>query len=337
MEKRKIMSLGQSSLVISLPKHWIQLNELKRGDIVSMGVDHNRSLVVFPSLEKKQDLKITLTIDPNEKDRTTVRKIIACYLNGYSGIRLVSKNIFSDTQQKTIRNILQTLSMRITQSDAKQIYIEALGDESEGQFKSSINRMHVISSSMCRDIFTALKNQDTNLAKSVVALDDDVDHFAFFLLRLLRNAAVNLPLANQLALDPIDCLDYQTLVQRIEHVADKAVYIANNLITIEGRNKKISKSLLNRMYTVANEALASYEKAVNALFARDIESCDEIIEFQHRMEKLEQEIAALSFSQEKDAQVVCALTRIRDSIKIIAEYAADIAEITIDQSYKLLP
>ena len=336
MEQRKIMSLGRSSLVIALPKEWIRLNELKKGDVVSLDVKYDRSLSVFPSLEKKwEEQSTTLTIDPDEKDRIIARKIIACYLNGYSGIRLVSAGMFSASQQSAIRDIARTLYMRITESDAKQVYVETLAEESKLQIESSISRMHIISSSMCQDIFTALKNRDISMAKTVVTLDDDVDHFSFFLLRLLRNAAVDSNLANQLAIDPVDCLDYQTLVNRIEEVADKAVYIANNLIMLEGRQEMISKTVLERIYTAGVNTLTTYDKAVNGLLAKDITNCDEIIEFQTQIEEFDQEIASLSFAEEKDAQILCALDRIRDSIKRVAGCAAEIAEITIDQSYKL--
>ena len=179
MEQRKIMSLGRSSLVIALPKEWIRLNELKKGDVVSLDVKYDRSLSVFPSLEKKwEEQSTTLTIDPDEKDRIIARKIIACYLNGYSGIRLVSAGMFSASQQSAIRDIARTLYMRITESDAKQIYVETLAEESKPQIESSISRMHIISSSMCQNIFTALKNRDISMAKAVVTLDDDVDHLA---------------------------------------------------------------------------------------------------------------------------------------------------------------
>ena len=92
MEQRKIMSLGRSSLVISLPKHWTRLNELKQGDVVSLAIQRDRSLAVFPGTGKKKWSKeITLHIDPKEREILIIRSIIACYLNGYSGIKLVSK------------------------------------------------------------------------------------------------------------------------------------------------------------------------------------------------------------------------------------------------------
>jgi phosphate uptake regulator len=335
MEQRKVMSLGRSSLVISLPKHWIQLNELKQGDMVSIAVSRDRSLIVSPGLGRKQeDQQVTLTIETDEKELIIVRSIIACYLNGYSGIKLISKNIFSVTQQKAIRKIVRMLYMRIMQSEAKQMYIATLIGEDKAQVQSGIDRMYRISSSMCRDVLTALRFQDVSLAKTVYTLDDDVDHFAFFLLRLLRSAAMDSALASQLDLDPLDCLDYQTLVHRIEQVADQAANIAKHLIMLEGRRKKVSKSLVEQIYSAGNNALQSYDNAVNALFSSDIKRCDQIIGFQTEIEKLDQEIAALAFMQEKDAQIICASCSIRDSIKRLAEYAADIAEIIINRSYK---
>jgi hypothetical protein len=70
--------------------------------------------VIFPSAEKREESKeTTLHVEPNEGETLIVRKIIGCYLNGYSGMRIVSKNIFSVPQRKAIRNIVRMLYMRI--------------------------------------------------------------------------------------------------------------------------------------------------------------------------------------------------------------------------------
>ncbi len=335
MEQRKIMSLGRSSLVISLPKNWVKLSELKQGDFVSLAVRRDRSLVVFPGAERKKEAKtITLQIDPDEKEVMVVRKIIACYMNGYSEIRLISKKIFSTTQQKAIRHIVGVLYMRIMESDARSISLQTLIDESRASVISGIRRMHLISSSMCRDALNSLENRDAKLARAVYTVDDDVDHFSFFLLRLLRSAALDPALAEQLELEPIDCLDYQTLVHIIEHVADHAASIAKNMIVLEGRSQKITDAIVELMLTAGNAALSSYNKAVEAFFSMNVRGSDGIIEEQGRIEKLDLDIASKSFLTEKSALTICATCTIRDSIKRIAEYAADIAEITINRSYR---
>ncbi len=335
MEQRKIMSLGRSSLVISLPKHWTTLNELKQGDVVSLAIQRDRSLAVFPGAgNKKWSKEVTLHIDPNEREVTIVRSIIACYLNGYSGIKIVSKNIFPVRQQRAIRRIVRILYMRIMESDSKSMRIVTLIDESKASVLSGIQRMHVIANSMCRDALNSLKDQDSPLAKTVYSLDDDVDHFSFFILRLLRRASLDPTLADQLDLESIDCLDYQTLVHRIEQVADNATTISKHIIMLDEEQLRISEPVLKIMLTAGNEAINYYGKAVDAFFSNDTAGSEEIIERQKYIENLDRKIATLAFLREKkNPLIICATCSMRDSIRRIAEYAADIAEITINRSY----
>lgn len=339
MDQRKIMALGRSSLVISLPKHWVKLNELKQGDVVSLAVQRDRSLAVLPGAGRiERPREITIHVDPNEREVLILRRIIACYLNGYTGIKLISDKVFSVAQQKAIRRIVRILYMRIMDSDSKSVYITTLIDESKASVTSGIHRMYMISNSMCRDASNSLKNRDATLAKAVYSLDDDVDHFSFFLLRLLRRVALDPTMGNQLGLEPLDCLDYQTLVHRIEHVADHATNIAKQVIMLNGRRQRISDPLLKLLLTASNEALNSYFRAVENFFSEDVADSNEIIEHQKKVGKLDLEIASRSFLDEKkNPLIICAICSTRDSIKRIAEYAADIAEITINRSYRASP
>src|SRR3990172_13357209 len=248
--ERRIISLGRSSMVISLPKNWLQLNELNKGDVVSFAIQRDRSLVVYPSAQKKTENKeITLHIGPHDDEALITRRIIGCYLNGYTGITLISENIFSIPQRKSIRNIAGMLYMRIMESDAKGIYIQALIDESKASLEQAIQRMHLISQSMCEDAFTALKNGDLELAKAVFSLDDDVDHFTFFIQRLLRDAAQNPVLADGLRGDPLDCMDHQTLVYRMEQAADYAADVARHMIMLHGTQEEIPDDVRELMVT----------------------------------------------------------------------------------------
>jgi phosphate uptake regulator len=335
MEQRKIMSLGRSSLVISLPKYWIELNELKRGDIVSMAMNRDRSLVIFPGVRKHlESPKITLHVESDRDISYVIRSIIACYLNGYSQIKLVSDKFFTAPQQKAIRRIAHMLYMRIMEANAREILIATLLDESKASINTGIQRMYKISSSMCRDTLTALKNQDVALAKSAYVMDDEVDHFSYFLLRLVRKAATDPALANQLGIEPLECLDYQTLIHRIEMVSDQASNIAKHVIMLNGAGKQISEQLLERMCLAGFNALDLYDKAVNAFLTKDVKNSNDVIENKAVVEKLDREIASLAFLKEKDIEVICASCSIRDSIQRIAEYATDIAEITIHQSFR---
>ncbi len=334
--ERRIMSLGRSSMVISLPKNWMQLNELNKGDVVSFAIQRDRSLVIYPGPERKMENKeTTLRIDQNEDEALITRRIIGAYLNGYSGITLISEKIFSTPQRKAIRNIAGMLYMRIMESDAKGIYIQTLIDESKASLEQAIQRMHLISQSMCEDTFNALKNGDLELAKAVFSLDDDVDHFTYFILRLLRDAAQNPTLANELRVDPLDCMDHQILVYRMEQAADYAADVARHMIMLYGTDEHIPHDVCDLMVTAGNLSVDLYAKSVSAFFSKDVPFSVEILKNQQKIEKLDQDIAARAFTaKQKNAQLVCAICSIRDNIKRIADCAADIAKIAINRAFK---
>ncbi len=335
MDQRKIMSLGRSSLVISLPKHWTKLNELKQGDVVSLAIQRDRSLAIFPGTGSKKSVKeIVLHIDPNDKGKTIKRNIIACYLNGYSSIKLFSKDIFPVFQQKAIRNIVRILYMRIMECGAKSMHIVTFMDETQASVISGIQRMHIIANSMFQDVLTSLETQDPLLAKTTLQLDDDVDHFSYFMLRLLRRAAVDSSLAHKLDIEITDCLDYQTLVHRIEQVADNASNIAQNIALLSSKKLTISEPLTKLMFTAGKTAHDIYEQAVQAFFSKDANKAQKIMEQGQLVEKSDQEIATWAFLHEKKKPIIiCATCSIRGSIKRIADYGREIALYTIHRSF----
>jgi len=335
MEQRKIISLGRSSLVVSLPKHWVKLNELKQGDVVSVAVQRDRSLIIFPGSRKLESRKITLYIDPDEKTSSITRKVIACYLNGYFGIRLVSKKIFTVPQQRAIRDISRKLYMRIMESDTKCVYIQTLIDEKKASIDTAVRRMHAIAVSMYRDALNSLRNQDVNLARVVYSLDNDVDHFSFFILRLIRSVILNPELTNYLGLELIDCPDYQTLVHRIEQVADRAANIARSIIMLKEEKQKIPDQILELILKTGNEVFNAYDRAVKAFFSKDVVEANKIIELQYMIEKLDQETASKFFVRKtRNVVLSCAVCSIRSDVLKTMEHAVDIAHLTINRSYR---
>jgi len=84
MERRKIMALGQSSRVISLPIEWLNRNNLDKGNYVSLDV-RDGTLVVHPESNVREDVKIIkLAIEVDENIDSIIRKIIGAYLNGFT-------------------------------------------------------------------------------------------------------------------------------------------------------------------------------------------------------------------------------------------------------------
>ncbi len=331
------MSLGKSSLVVSLPKEWMQLNDLKKGETVSFNIQRDRSLVIYPSALKKADLKeITLTVGQNEEEILITQKVLGAFLNGYTGIMLTSENIFTVPQTKAIRNMAGRLYMRVMEADAKCVYIQSIMDESKASLQQAVQRMHLISRSMCEGAFTALKNNDVALAKSSYSLDDDVDHFAFFIVRILRTAGQDPHLANELHVDPIDCMDHQMLVTHVEHASDYAADITRHIIMLNGAKQTIPDDVLALMITAGTEVTELYVRAVEAFFTKDINAAVNIMKYRQKMDKTDVEITSRSFTgPQKSAELVCGICSIRDNIKRIAHCTFNIAETAVNRAFKV--
>jgi phosphate uptake regulator len=329
------MSLGRSSLVISLPKNWMQLNELNKGDVVSFAIQRDRSLVIYPGAKKKTETKeTTLRINPNEDELVITMKILGSYLNGYSGITLISETVFSVPQIKAIRKTAGMLYLRIMESNSKGVFIQTLMDETKADLKVTLQRMHMLSQSMGEDAIKALKNKDIALAKAVFSLDDDVYHFVYFLSRVLRNAIQDSVLTKEFRIDPLECMDYQTLVYMMRDVADNSAEIARHVIMLCGIQQDIPGNVLELMSIAGNEALNLYVKAVDSVFSKNVSESIEILRQREEIAKLDSEIAARAFAEkQKNEQLICAICSIRDSIKRIADCAAAIGRIAINRAF----
>ena len=337
MEKRKIMQLGRSSLVISLPQEWCDLTKTKKGDLVDVAIKRDRSLAILPNLEEEEAHEsITLHVNPDEHKSSITRSIIACYLNGYTNVQLVSKKFFTPSQQNAIRKVTKDLYMRILESNKNSVEIEFMLDELRVSIATNAKRMFNISKSMIEDVIEALKTQDAQLARSVFNLDDDVDHFCFFILRLLRRASLNPGLSDKLNLDPIKILDYQVLAYRIEHIADAAAALANQIISLHGENLFIPEEVNNLIVKAATDAFNQLDEAFNAFFTSEIHNCNAIIDRKGSILSQYHEIASTTFLIPGiDAKMVCIICNIRDSIVRISDWAATIAENAISRFYSL--
>ena len=225
--------------------------------------------------------------------------------------------------------------MRIMESDSKGVYLQTLTDESKASLDQAVQRMHLISHSMCEDVFNALKNNDISLAKSVFSLDDDVDQFCFFILRILRNAAQGPVLANELRIDPliawITNISFTNRACRGLRGGHSKTYHNDRW----NRTKNSRVTCYSLWLMKAWKLLIYTLKRSTLSFQRDVNFSVEIMKQIKRIEKLDLEIANTTFMNGKKPELICAVCSIREDIKKIADYAANIAEITVNRAFKV--
>lgn len=334
MEKRNLTNLGKYSLAVTLPKEWIRVNKLDSDDSVFIDIQEDGQLVIHPSFHTKdQNKERTLSFEADDDIKTIQRSIIGCYLNGYDTIKIKSGSNFNGEQQKAIRSIVRSLYLRILLSTAREVNLKTFMDESLASVKNGIERMHIITKSMVKDILTCMKEWDIELAKSVIALEEDVDQFMYFLIRLLRSSVMNPSLANKLGLKLIDCFDYYLLVNRMEHVADHLTMIAQNIIDLRERQMDIPEKVFELLITSAEDIFNNYTLAIESFYIADLKNTNKIIDYNEKVKPLEKILDPLPYFGDREKVTLCKICSIRDNITHIAEFASDIAEIAINRHF----
>lgn len=277
MEKRKIMRLGKSSLVVSLPKTWASKYKLDSSDQVILLAQRDGSLAVYPVKELSDEpSKQEIVTDPEDEPGILERRLIAAYLNNFGVIHLRSTGVFSPQQQALVRKRVRMLTgLQIIDASTNEIVIQSLMKLNQLDLPKSMRLAHRITSTMLVDALSALQIRDAELAKTVIGLDEDVNQFYFLVFKQLRAALLDPRFMNELSIDSMDCLTYLMFIQRIENVADHAKTIAQSVVDL-GR-EECPKDLLNLALKTGNHVHRIYTTSAESMLLGDDKAANHVI------------------------------------------------------------
>jgi phosphate uptake regulator len=333
-ETRKLQITGGSTYVISLPKKWVTQNKLEKGSPLLIRQEDNGSLEILPPEiarpEKSEETMIT--VGPEDKSDEIIRKTVSVYLLGYNIIHIRAKDqqeILS-TQRSDLkifaRNML--VGTEIVTDTSTALTLQVLLSYPELSVPSALRRMTIITSSMHKDAITALKNNDQQLAQFVRSTDYEVNRFHLYIIRQLKMAIRNPRLVTEIGLQHTnDCLGYRLITKMVERTADHATNIAKNVLNLK---KTLDSEFLDAIQEMNKVAISSFETSIEALFKRDYELADDVISKGNRISALEKK--ALLASKETNIEEATNSRLVIESVRRIAEYSMDIAEIVLNMT-----
>jgi phosphate uptake regulator len=323
---------GGSTYILSLPKKWVNRNQLEKGSSLLIREEGNGSLTILPpELGKPEESEEAfIEVSPNDNPDALTRKTVSAYLIGYNLIHLGAKNQqeMSSRQRNTLKAFARQLLVgtEIVTDTPEELKLQVLLSYPELSVPSALRRMSIITSSMHKDAVTALKNLDRQLAKDVIETDNEVNRFHLYIIRQLKMAVTNPRLINEIGLDnPRDCLGYRLITKTVERTADHAANIAKNVLLLK---RDVSEDVLGKIEQMSELAISSFQTAIESLFKRNFNIAEGVIAKTEKIASLEKE-AVLS-SKETEMEEIANLRLLIESVRRTAEYASDIAEIVLN-------
>jgi phosphate uptake regulator len=254
------------------------------------------------------------------------REIVGKYLLGYDIIRVEAKDRISASDRERIKQASSRLiGLEIVEEDYAKIVMQCLLKPSAFPPDKILRREYSIASSMHRDAFTALVESDAQLAKNVIARDNEVNRLYFLLVRILRTVIQNPDLSERLGILPIDCLDYRLIASFVEAIGDQSVKVARSAIRLEGVS--VVKELAQLLLKVHRIAFDAHENALKAVFSRDVGVAEAVRNERQALADGCNRIEAFLRSQafEQAPHVLAAAS----SMSRIYDYSVDIADLVM--------
>ena len=330
-ETRKIQMTGGSTYIISLPKKWVEMNRVGKGDEVFVKEEDDGSLSIASKLEEKEQKdEALIRVASNDKQDAVMRKAISAYLVGYNilHVRAQGQQPLAAGLRNYLKNFARNylVGTEIVIDSPTDLTLQILLNYSELSIQSALRRMSIIAASMHKEAVGCLESLDYSAAKAVVETDREVNRFSLYIVRLLKLAVSNARIVREIGLNnPRDCLGYRLIVKSVERTADHATKIAENMLFLKD---PINPELLERIEKLSSLAISMFESAVEALFRHDYNLAESVIEKLAQIHKLEKEAVLSSHNVQIDQ--ISNLRLLIESIRRTAEYASDISEVVLN-------
>ncbi|QUC64688.1 phosphate uptake regulator PhoU [Nitrosopumilus sp. K4] len=280
---RRLQKIG-SSILVSLPKEWIDANNLDKSSQVEIETGHD-SISISANKETRPTKELVITY-PLPKEENIVADITGAYLLGYDIIQINSKSILPGEDREKIRNSMRRLvGMEIVEEDASNINMQFLLDSTTLNPEKILKRMSSIALGMYEDVCNGLISNDKSNLQTLSNRDVEVNRQYFLLVRLIRSTLVDKKLANVFNLGNIDVLDYRVAANLLENAGDTIVELSDLIY-----NSSLSEDNLKKIHGIVQNFHIIAEKSIDAFTKPDrllaIEAISLHKEFQEKLAKL---------------------------------------------------
>lgn len=269
--ERRLQKIG-SSILMSLPAEWIKTLGLKKGDILSIENNDDKSITIFPTSNRNSQAKeiaIHLLDLSHEK---LINQIYGAYLLGYDIIKIIGRTQIDFENREIIKKAMRNLiGLEIVDEDGLNMTIQFLLDAHSMNISKILKQMSSIVSGMHKDIVNAMKTRDSEIDLLVRGRDDEVNRQYFLIVRLIRTAMMDRRLASSLELSNIDILDYRIAANHLENAGD---FISRLSSQLSGFFDKIKyEKIIEANYLI----LEMQEKSISGFITKDTEKSSHVV------------------------------------------------------------
>lgn len=213
--RRKVIQIGNSTQLISLPRKWAQLHGVKKGDELDV-TEQGSKVVISTSREGEPE---TATINLPTKDKFLTRPLHILYKMGFDEIIVNYKDLeIIELIQAQTENML---GLELVDHKGTTCILKNVASAMESEFDSLLRRIFLMMTSLASDVVDAVKSGDLSKLQEIERREKRNDRLVLFCQRLLIKKGYKEHKRT--------CMIYEILAH-LENVADDYRYLCLHIL-----------------------------------------------------------------------------------------------------------
>ena len=335
MEARKVQKVGYSTLIVSLPKDWVEEVGLKQGDIVSFRRESDGGITVYPGLTKEREsFRYIIDADLCDSPNLLTRIITANYLTGHDTIQIVSKKELSSRHLEEVRGVSRRLTgLGIVEQSLKSVTLQSFVDPTKFPIYGLMRRLQIILSSMLEQAVKSVVEGRVAMADEVLHMEEEADRIYWMIIRQLLLAVLDRKVAKEVGIEgPMHVVGNRVIAKSLERMADSASHVALESQKLKGSGKNVDPKITKGLIELSEKVRAMIEDSFNALMKGDLKKSNEAIERVAACDALERSLTADVMRSVKEVNLAVGLRAIIWDVGQMARDAESIAEVGINRN-----
>src|SRR5712692_5837464 len=335
MEARKVQKVGYSTLIVSLPKHWVEEVGLKQGDIVSFRREPDGGITIYPGLTHEPDTyRYLVDADRCDTPNLLTRIVTANYLTGHDTIQIISKKELSKRHLEEVRAVSRRLTgLGIVEQSMRSVTLQSFVDPTKFPIYGLMRRLQIILSSMVETAIKAAVEGKATLAEEVLHMEEEADRIYWMIIRQLLLAVTDRRVAKEVGIEgPMHVVGNRIIAKSLERMADSASHVALESQKLKGSAKGVDPKITKGLIELSEKVRALIEDSFNALMKGDLKKSNDCIERVAACDALERSLTADVMRSVKEVNLAVGLRAIIWDVGQMAKDTESIAEVAINRN-----
>lgn len=211
--RRKVVLHGNSTLTVSLPSSWVKKFNIRKGDELYV-LGYGKELRIHsehPFGSEKKEVNI------GNLERMGKSYITSLYRSGYDEIHI---NYADHSYIGTIQDLLskEMIGFEIIKQANNYCLMKDLTGHIKDEFNTALRRIWLLISDLSKESINAIKNNDIDALKHIHLMDNSINKFSNYCLRILsKRGHINFKKTHL----------YHYLIKNLEEIADQYKDLCN--------------------------------------------------------------------------------------------------------------